>query len=303
LPSPLGIHRGQPLALALCAGLLQLAHAAAPAVMPTGASNGAPSGSPSGAALSSPALRTQAPTTLRPPTVPGLPTMEQGGNKGKALGDDMACLLEPKLIADVGSPVEGTLAQVTVDRGDAVRAGQVVARLNANVEAATLDLKRAQLEYGERRVQRNEDLFKKNLISASDKDELETQTRIAQLEVKQQQQVLALRTITSPINGVVVERFMGPGNHVSQEKIVRIAQLDPLNVETVVPVALFGQIRQGAMAELKATPFIAGSYKARVTVVDRMADAASGTFRVRLELANPGNRIPAGIKCSVRFLP
>jgi multidrug efflux pump subunit AcrA (membrane-fusion protein) len=38
-------------------------------------------------------------------------------------------------------------------------------------------------------------------------------------------------------------------------------------------------------------------------VVDRVVDAASGTFRVRLELANPGNRIPAGIKCAVRFAP
>lgn len=30
---------------------------------------------------------------------------------------------------------------------------------------------------------------------------------------------------------------------------------------------------------------------------------ASGTFRMRLELPNPGNRIPAGIKCSVKFTP
>jgi membrane fusion protein (multidrug efflux system) len=249
--------------------------------------------------LSAQAVLAQTPS--RP--VSSLPSVGQGGNKNKTLNDEMECLLEAKLIADVGSPVEGTLAQVAVDRGDNVRAGQMVARLNSNVESATLDLKRAQLEYGERKVQRNDDLFKKNLISASDKDELETQTRIASLEVKQQQQVLALRTIVSPINGVVVERFLSPGNHVSQEKIVRIAQLDPLNVETVLPVALFGQIKPGSLAELKATPFIPGNFKARVTVVDRVVDAASGTFRVRLELSNPGNRIPAGIKCSVKFSP
>jgi hypothetical protein len=32
-----------------------------------------------------------------------------------------------------------------------------------------------------------------------------------------------------------------------------------------------------------------------------VADAASGTYGVRLELPNPGNRVPAGLKCKVRF--
>ena len=40
---------------------------------------------------------------------------------------------------------------------------------------------------------------------------------------------------------------------------------------------------------------------ARVTVVDRVVDAASGTFGVRLELPNPDYRLPAGLKCKVRF--
>jgi hypothetical protein len=39
-----------------------------------------------------------------------------------------------------------------------------------------------------------------------------------------------------------------------------------------------------------------------VTVVDRVVDAASSTFGVRLELANPDYRLPAGLKCRVRFL-
>ncbi|CAN0204246.1 unnamed protein product [Phaeothamnion confervicola] len=46
---------------------------------------------------------------------------------------------------------------------------------------------------------------------------------------------------------------------------------------------------------------VAGSFRARVTLVDKVIDAASGTFGVRLELPNPGGRVPAGIKCRVRF--
>ena len=41
---------------------------------------------------------------------------------------------------------------------------------------------------------------------------------------------------------------------------------------------------------------------APVTIVDRVVDAASGTFGVRLELPNPDRDIPVGLQCQVRFL-
>jgi RND family efflux transporter MFP subunit len=216
-------------------------------------------------------------------------------------GDAMDCLLDPSLVANLGSPVEGILSEVLVDRGSEVRKGQVVARLNSGVEAATVKLRQAQEEYGKRKVARNEELFSKELISASEKDELVTQTRMAGLELKQQQEVLGLKTIVSPINGVVVERYMAPGDRVAQDKILKVAQINPLNVEVVVPVSLFGKVRPGMQGQVLLAPLLSGNYSAKVVVVDRVVDAASGTFRVRLQLPNPGNKIPAGIRCSVRF--
>jgi RND family efflux transporter MFP subunit len=253
------------------------------------------------------ALAADLPASPKPsaaaPFAPPRPAIAmQSGNSGKKLGDDMECLLEPHLVANVGSPVEGTLNQVLVDRGASVGKGQVVARLNSSVEAANLELRKAQEEFGKRKVERNKELFSKELISANEKDEIETQTRIAGLEVQQQQQVLEQRSIRSPLNGVVVERFLGPGERVANEKaILRIAQIDPLNVEVIAPVELFGAVKTGMPAEIRLDPMLPGVYKARVVVVDRVIDAASGTFGIRLELPNPGNKVPAGIKCKARF--
>jgi membrane fusion protein (multidrug efflux system) len=249
-----------------------------------------------------PALPPRPPAPVGSSVLPAKTVALQSGNAGKKINDDMECLVEPHQTSSVGSAVEGTLAEVLVDRGSLVTKGQVVARLNANVESATVALRAAQEAFGKRKVERNEELFRKELISANDKDELETQTRIASLEHRQQQEVLAQRTIRSPLNGVVVERFLAPGEHVSNEKILKIAQIDPLNVEVVAPLELFGEIRTGMVGEVSFGPMLAGSYKARVTVLDRVIDAASGTFGVRLELPNPGSRIPSGIKCRVRFI-
>lgn len=223
------------------------------------------------------------------------------GNAGKRLGDEMECMLEPHLVANIGSPVEGILSQVLVDRGDFVSKGQVVARIRSEVEEATVEWRKAQEEFGKRKVLRNEELFKKELISANDKDELETQTRIAGFELKEKQEILNQRTIRSPLNGVVVERFLAPGERVAQEKIIKLAQIDPLNVEVIAPVEMFGSIKPGMTGEVTLSPLLHGVYKAKVIVVDRVIDAASGTFGVRLELSNPGSRIPAGIKCKLRF--
>jgi RND family efflux transporter MFP subunit len=236
--------------------------------------------------------------------VPPIPPIRPapGGNVGRRLAEQMDCLVEPHLVANLGSPVEGTLAEVLVDRGALVTKGQIVARLNSSVEAANVNLRTAQEEFGKRKVERNEELFRRQLISANEKDELETQTRIAGLELKQQQEVLNQRTIRSPMNGVVVERFLAPGERVGNEKILKIAQIDPLNVEVIAPVELFGQVRPGMVGEVRFQPLLQGTFNARVTVVDRVVDAASGTFGIRLELPNPDNRVPAGIKCRVRFL-
>lgn len=224
------------------------------------------------------------------------------GNSKRKFGDEMECMLEPHLISNVGSPVEGTLSAVLVDRGGLVAKGDVLARLNSSVEAAIVELRTAQEEFGKRKVLRNEELFRKQLISANEKDELETQTLIAGLELKQQQQVLNLRTIRSPFSGVVVERFLGPGERVANEKILRIAQIDPLNVEVVAPVEMFGSVRLGMTGDIRLQAPLSGTHAAKVVVVDRVIDAASGTFGIRLELPNPGNALPAGIRCKVRFI-
>jgi pyruvate/2-oxoglutarate dehydrogenase complex dihydrolipoamide acyltransferase (E2) component len=83
----------------------------------------------------------------------------------------MECLLEPSMVVSVGSPVDGVLDQVAVNRGDPVRKGQVVARLQSGVETAAVTLSRARVDFGRRKMERSETLAQKQLISTQEKDE------------------------------------------------------------------------------------------------------------------------------------
>ena len=217
--------------------------------------------------------------------------------------DDLDGLLEPSEVVEVGSQVPGILEEVLVERGDRVQENQVLARLKAGVERASVDLAQARVEFGKRKAIRNEDLYQKQLISIHEKDEIETEIQISELQLREAIERLELRTILSPIQGVVVKRLHAPGEYVGEvDSILTVACINPLNVEVIVPVDRFGTIKSGMKAQIRPESPIGGVHLAEVTVVDQVIDAASGNFGVRLELPNPLYQLPAGVNCKVRFL-
>lgn len=210
-------------------------------------------------------------------------------------------IIEPSEMVAVSSQVPGILDEVLVERGDRVNVSDVLARLKSDVERAAVNLAAARVEFGKRKMVRNEELFRKQLISVHEKDELATEVQINQLQEKEAVERLKLRTIRSTIKGIVVDRSGAPGEYVGEDPFMTIAKIDPLNVEVIVPVKFIGAIRKGMKAVVLPEQPVGGEYRVKVVIVDHVVDAASGTFGVRLELPNPGYKLPAGLKCRVRF--
>jgi hypothetical protein len=147
-------------------------------------------------------------------------------------------------------------------------------------------------------------------------DQVETDTQIAKHQVQQEKEnkfiaeleyrrakaSLHRRTMMSPISGVVIERFKSVGEYVEDEPVMRIAQLDPLHVEVIVPMSHWGQIKSGMQAEVQLE--IPGQDKHNATVirVDQVADAASGTYGVQLVIPNPDYKIPSSVRCNLAFI-
>jgi RND family efflux transporter MFP subunit len=239
------------------------------------------------------------------------------------------CVIQPTEVVELSSSVPGIIDTISVDRSDPVEEGQVVAKLQSDVEQAQVELskqragfegeiesKRASRDFAKRSRQRTQKLFNKKAVPFHVLDEAKTDAilaetelrtaeqnkRMAELELDRAEATLALRTVRSPISGVVVERLKSPGEFVEDKPILRIAQLDPLRVEVIVPVGRFGTIATGMRAEVTPELTKRRKYIAQVTIVDKVVDAASGTFGVRLELPNPGNIIPGGLRCSLTFV-
>lgn len=241
------------------------------------------------------------------------------------------CLIEARQSIAVRSPVEGVIESILVQRGELVKKGTLLATLSSGPERAALDLARsratmegeiksaeARVELARKKWERADELQKKNFVSENARDEAQAEyrlateqlrlarenRRLAELDVNRAKEVLAQRSLKSPVNGVVVEVMLRPGELMSsnqKDPIMKLVEIDPLNVELVLPVSQFGRVKLGQPAEVRPEEPVGGKHRARVEVVDSVVDAASGTFGVRLRLPNPGYRIPAGVKCKAHF--
>lgn len=253
------------------------------------------------------------------------------GKAGSAASFD--CLIEPFQTVELGTPVTGMLERVEVRRGDAIAKGQVLASLESHAEQSAAELARyrseqvgpmrlaeSKREFSRRKFDRRRDMASEKLMSEQERDDAEAEYKladselqvakenrqIARIEFQQQSSLLDLRTIRSPFDGVVVEQMHYPGEVVepgaAKPAILKVAQLDPLRVHAILPKEMFGKLALGMMADVAPEIPAGRTYTARVTTIDRLVDAASGTFVVNLELANPKLEILAGVRCRATFI-
>jgi RND family efflux transporter MFP subunit len=236
--------------------------------------------------------------------------------------------MEPMMVTEIGSPVQGVIKKLLVDRSDVVNIGQPIVTLESETEAINLESARlrsnmqseirareADLVLAKHNVLRSQDLHEQNLIPTQKWDEAKAQKivassalvqaletlKLALVETRRAEQLLEQKTIRSPINGVVVAQQAFPGEFVYDNPLMTLAQLDPLRIEVVLPARLFGSFKPGDTALISPEIKHPVPLLATVQVVDPLLDTHSGTFGVRLTLPNPELAITGGQKCQLEF--
>jgi membrane fusion protein (multidrug efflux system) len=162
---------------------------------------------------------------------------------------------ESEVAADASGKVTATL----VERGQAVKQGQVLivldarsAALSANVASANSELAKAQLEQAQKECGRVDALFKSGAISQAEYDRTKSQcqttewsARAAQAQQQTVQKMVGDAIIKAPFSGVVGERFVNVGQYVSPStKVVSLYTPDPLRLELTVPEQNVGALKQ-----------------------------------------------------------
>ncbi len=238
------------------------------------------------------------------------------------------CVINPSEIVELSAPVSGIIESLNVRRSDRVEKAQLLVQLDNQIEHEELkiathlaqsdtgiELRKAALELAQKTRMRSEELRQKALITDQEQDQLDTDIRLSQLNLQMEKnnktlatleqniakKRLAQKTINSPFDGVVTTVFKSVGERVDEEPILRLAKLDPLHVEVIVPANLHSAIEIGMGAVVRPAHDKNQTIQARVDRIDKLMDPASGTFGVQLSIPNPDLMHTAGVLCELRF--
>ena len=218
--------------------------------------------------------------------------------------------LQPLKQAVVKAKVSGDVKQIAVREGEAVRAGQVIARIDtADLEArlaeriGALESARAQLALAEKTRATNLALLKQNFISRNAFDNSESSFSVSQGSVKSAEaQVQIARNalkdavVTSPLSGIVARRHVQPGEKVGFDApLVTVVDLAGLELQALVPAVDVPELAIGMQVELAIDGFGERRFAGRVERINPSTEPGTRAYLVYVGIPNPEGMLRGGM--------
>lgn len=239
--------------------------------------------------------------------------------------------------ATVSSKITGRLIEVTIEEGQRVEAGEVLARLDPSNATAALAQAKARLGQAEAILnsvrtaladeqpsyQRQEDMFKNGIIAAQEVEASRAAINARRMAALAQEQTVAVERaalmvaeqnlsdtiVRAPFAGVVTVKAAEPGEMVSpaatggftRTGICTIVDMDSLEVEVDVSESFIGRVRPGLPVTVRLNAYPDWDIPAETLTVIPTADRAKATVKVRLALREKDSRIVPEMGVRVSF--
>lgn len=183
--------------------------------------------------------------------------------------------------AQVVAKTSGVLLDLRIEEGDRVKAGQVLARLDAERSGLEVERAEAAMRKLEAEYERSKELFARKLIAADaheriryDLDTARAAWQLARLE-------LSYANVVAPIDGVVAQRLVKEGNLIQlNQAMFRIVDADELEAVLNVPERELATMKDGLPVTMLVDALPGQTFTGQVDRVSPVVDPGSGTFRV-----------------------
>jgi multidrug efflux pump subunit AcrA (membrane-fusion protein) len=126
----------------------------------------------------------------------------------------------------------------------------------------------------------------------------------AEVVLRRAEQALKDAVILAPFDGVVVKRFVNPGEYVStlgKTPLLWLMSMDPIEAEVQIPELRLEEIEVGQPVEVRPDALRGQAFLGMVTKILPRVDPVSRTIKIKVEIPNPDLRLKAGMFCRVEI--
>ncbi len=190
----------------------------------------------------------------------------------------------------------GRIEELAFEPGQQVKAGDVLVRLDDDIERADLAEAQATLQESVLALERAQALRQKNAIPVATVEQLVAARAGAQADLDRARRRLADRTVVAPFDGMVGLRQVDLGARVDEETVLTtLDDRSEMEIEFSLPETLYGQVSVGQPVVATSAAFAERSFEGLVATIDSRIDVTSRAFKVRALLPNPDLLLPAGM--------
>jgi membrane fusion protein, multidrug efflux system len=217
--------------------------------------------------------------------------------------------------AQVAADTAGKVIEAPVERGSLVKQGDILvkvdgrtAELSLNEAEASVALAQAKLALAKNEAERNAPLVKTKAIAEADFRKLEADqaAREADLAAAVARRDLARKTLSdsvirAPFAGLVVERFVQPGEYVKADtRIARVVEVARLRLLLNVPETAVGSVREGQPVEFTTAAYPAETFTGVIKFLGGAVREAARDLIVEAEVQNADGRLKPGFFAEAR---
>jgi RND family efflux transporter MFP subunit len=215
--------------------------------------------------------------------------LQAAGNKSRAMTEEVVGTVRAKFHATLEAKLSGRIDKMPVVLGQRVKAGELVARLDAAEINARLEQAEAALEQSEREWNRVSALFEQQAATRSEYDAAQSRNRVAKGAAAEARAMMGYVKVVAPFDGVVTKKWVDVGDLAAPGKpLLSIEDPATLQLEADVPQAIASHVQRDARLDAHVEG-VSGDLTGTVSEIAPAADSVSRTVRIKVDLsAQPG---------------
>jgi RND family efflux transporter MFP subunit len=208
---------------------------------------------------------------------------------------------EPVHWARVTSVIRDRIVEICDCEGKTVKKDEVLARLDDKEQRAQLQELRAREDFAKRELERTTSLVEKKIVSPQAHERVSMDLRTIQALILVQMEKLDDRTITAPIDGVVLRRDGEVGEIAEAGQVLfRIGALKPLQVVAEVNEEDVPRVAIGQTVLFRTDAFPGRRLEGKVREITPIGDPVAKTYRIKVALPDdtplmPGMSVEANV--------